>query len=112
MYVVFAEELETAADVKAHTVATLEQAFAQIVCRCGVAYHFEPGDRGWKMVLTDVEQPSRNPDPIFTSYKRVSDAQHDLMRQAIDGRLRGHIAVDLEEFHRRIGDPMRAAHAS
>jgi len=54
------------------------------------------------MVLFDVGQPSRSPDPIFTNLKRVSDAQHDLMRQAIDGRLRRHVAVELEAFRRRI----------
>lgn len=108
-YVVFAEEIETEFDLKNRTVETLEQAFAQMVCRCGLAYHFEPSERGWKMVLFDVEQPSRNPDPIFTTYKRVQDAQHDLMAQAVDGRLRGHMAVNLEEFRRRFAEPERAS---
>jgi hypothetical protein len=40
MYVVFAEELEDTADAKGHIIETLEQAFAQIVCCCGYAYHF------------------------------------------------------------------------
>lgn len=109
-YVVFAEEIETKFDLEKRTVLTLEQAFAQIVCRCGLAYHFEPSERGgWKLDLFDVEQPSRNPDPIFTTYKRVQDAQHDLMGQAVDGRLRGHIAVGLEEFRQRFMEPKRAA---
>ena len=73
-YVVFAEELETAEDIRAHTVATLEQAFAQ--------------------------QPSRNPDSIFSSYKKPRDAHHDLMTQAVDGRIRGHVAVDLVTLSR------------
>ena len=38
MYVVFAEELDDAGDAKSHTLPTLEQAFAQIACRCGSAY--------------------------------------------------------------------------
>jgi hypothetical protein len=59
-FVVFAEELEDAAGIKSRTVQTLEQAFAQIACRCGLAYRFEPGERGWKMVLVDVEQWSRD----------------------------------------------------
>jgi hypothetical protein len=33
MYVVFAEELEDTAETGGHLVQTLEQAFAQIVCR-------------------------------------------------------------------------------
>jgi hypothetical protein len=100
-YVVFAEELETAEDVKTHTVATLEQAFAQIVCRCGLAYHFEQESDGWRLILTDVEQPSRNPDSIFSTYKKPHDAHHDLMTQAVDGRIRGHVAVDLASIARR-----------
>jgi hypothetical protein len=35
MYVVFAEELENGSDAAGHRVGTLEQAFAQIACRCG-----------------------------------------------------------------------------
>ncbi len=35
MYVVFAEELEDAANPKGYLVETLEQAFAQIMCRYG-----------------------------------------------------------------------------
>jgi hypothetical protein len=107
-YVVFVEELEDVADMPAHTVETLEQAFARIVCRCGLAYQFEHGSEGWMLILTDVEQPSRNPDPIFSGYKKPRDAQHDLMAQAVDGRLRGHIAVDLEVF-RRLAPSLRAA---
>lgn len=101
-YVVFAEELLDAAEAKGRAVETLEQAFAQVMCRCGLAYHFEPTSRGWKMVLVDVEQPSRNPDPIFSNYKRASDAQHHLMSQAVDGRIRGHLAVSLQDFEDRL----------
>jgi len=101
-YVVFAEELLDAADAKGRTVATLEQAFAQIACRCGLNYFFEPTDRGWKMVLVDVERPARNPDPIYSNYKRASDAQHHLMEQAVDGRIRGHMAVSLRDFEDRL----------
>jgi hypothetical protein len=111
-YVVFAGELTEAAEAKGRAVETLEQAFAQIACRCGLAYHFEPSERGgWKMVLFDVQHPSHNPDPIFSTYKRVQDAQHDLMTQAVDGRLRGHIAVELGEFRRRFIEPQRATSA-
>ena len=111
-YVVFAEELEDAADIKDRTVQTLEQAFAQIVCRCGLAYHFAPAERGgWILDLFDVEQPSRNPDAIYSTYKRISDAQHDLMTQAVDGRLRGHVAVELETFRRRFFESQRSVSA-
>ena len=111
-YVVFAEEIETKFDLEKRTVLTLEQAFAQIVCRCGLAYHFAPSDRGgWILDLFDVAEPSRNPDAIYSTYKRISDAQHDLMTQAVDGRLRGHIAVELEMFRRQFIEPQRATEA-
>src|SRR5580704_18037485 len=84
MYVVFAEELEDVADVRSHTVATLEQAFAQIVCRCGYAYHFEQEQEGWKLVLVDVERPACNPEPVVSTYKRPRDAKNDLIAQAVD----------------------------
>jgi len=101
MYVVFAEELEEAADAKGHIVQTLEQAFAQIACRCGYNYHFEQEQDGWKLVLTDVERPECSPDPIITDYQRPRDTKHDLIVQAVDGRLRGHVAVSLEDFEKR-----------
>jgi hypothetical protein len=100
MYVVFAEELENSTDTKGHLVQTLEQAFAQIVCRCGLAYHFEQEQEGWRLVFTDVERPERSPDPIYTDYKRPRDAKYELIAQAVDGRIRGHIAVSIEDFER------------
>ena len=100
MYVVFAEELEEVADIRPHTVASLEQAFAQIVCRCGYQYHFEPrSEAGWVLVLTDVERPDRNPDPILSDYKKPDDAKHDLIAQAVDGRLRGLAAPEARGGH-------------
>lgn len=102
MYVVFAEELDDLADVKAHTVLTLEDAFARIVFRCGLSYRFEPqNEGGWAMVLTDVERPDRSPDPILSDYKKPDDARHDLIAQAVDGRLCGHVAVHMRDFERR-----------
>lgn len=103
MYVVFAEELEDVAEVQSHAVASLEQAFAQIVCRCGYAYHFEQEQEAWKLVLVDVERPACNPDPIVSAYIRPRDAKRDLMAQAVDGRLRGHVAVPLEDFRKAHG---------
>jgi hypothetical protein len=48
----------------------------------------------------DVEQSECSPDPIRSSYKRPQDAQHDLMNQAVDGRIRGHVAVSSEVYVR------------
>ena len=101
MYVVFAEELEGATDAQGHIVQSLEQAFAQIACRCGLSYHFEQEQDGWRLVFTDVERPERSPEPVHTDYKRPRDAKHDLIAQAVDGRLRGHAAVSLQDFERR-----------
>jgi hypothetical protein len=100
MYVVFTEELESTADVQSHTVSTLEQAFAQIVCRCGYAYHFEQEQEGWKLVLVDVERPGCSPEYIFSNYSRPRDAKHDLLAQAVDGRIKGHVAMPLEDVQK------------
>ena len=48
--------------------------------------------------MTDAERPERSPEPIHSSYKKPRDAQHDLMTQAVDGRVRGHIALAAEAF--------------
>jgi len=100
MYVVFAEELEGVADLKAHTVGSLEQAFAQIIARCGLTYCFAQESEGWKMVFTDPARPDCSPEPIFSDYIKPRDAKHDLMAQAVDGRLKGHTAVLAEDFRR------------
>jgi hypothetical protein len=70
MYVVFAEERENTTDTKGHLVQTLEQAFAQIVCRCGLAYRFEQEQEGWRLVFTDVERLERSPE-IYLGAKKT-----------------------------------------
>ncbi len=101
-------------DFVPNRVSALEQAFAQIVCRCGLMYQFEPEDDCWRMVFTDVELPDRSPDPMISTYKKAADAKRDLMMQAVDGRLRNLIAVPLDQFerYRRTADnhvPRRSA---
>lgn len=102
MYVVFLEEVETGPGAPLHTARTLEQAFAQIACRCGYNYRFEAADPepGWRLVLTDVERPECSPDAVYSSCIKPRDAQHDLMAQAVDGRLRGYIAVSADSYQR------------
>ena len=51
MFVVFSGDDDGFEPIR---VSALEQAFAQIVCRCGLAYHFEPENDCWRMILTDV----------------------------------------------------------
>ena len=91
---------ETPTAAMAATVPTLDQAFASICCRCGLSYRFVPADEGWTLVMTDVERPERSPEPIRSSYKKPRDAQHDLMTQAVDGRIRGHVAIRDDLFGR------------
>jgi hypothetical protein len=98
MYVVFAEELEDIASVGANTVPTLADAFARIACRCGLSYRFVSRGEGWTLELMDVERPECSPEPIHSNYVKPRDAQSDLMTQAVDGRIRGHIALDAEIF--------------
>ncbi len=45
--------------------------------------------------------PDRNPDPVFSDYKKPDDAKRDLIAQAVDGRLRGHVAIHLRDFERQ-----------
>ena len=99
MYVVFAEELDSGPPNPRHSAETLEEAFARIACQCGLSYRFEPaGEYGWCLFLTDVERPDRSPAPITSKYRRPQDAHHDLMAQAVDGRIHGHVAVPAEDF--------------
>ena len=99
MYVVFAEELDSGPPNPRHSAETLEEAFARICCHCGLSYRFEPADEyGWCLFLTDVERPERSPAPIRSTYQRLQDAQHNLMAQAVDGRIRGHVAVPSDDF--------------
>jgi hypothetical protein len=100
MYVVLLDGFDGLERPHIRRVATLEQAFAQIVCHCGYAYRFEQEADGWKLVLTNVEHPEYNPDPIFSDYIKPRDARHDLMEQAVDGRLKAHMAVTEEEFQK------------
>jgi hypothetical protein len=78
----------------------MDQAFARICCDSGLSYRFVSGDEGWTLVMTDVERPDRSPELICSSYKKPRDAQHDLMTQAVDGRIRGHVAIKDDLFGR------------
>ena len=98
MYVVFAEEIEAVADATGPVVQSLEQAFAQITCPCGYDYQFEPEESGRMLVLTDVDRPDCSPDPVHTDYMRPRDAKHDLIAQAVNERLNGHLGVSYEQF--------------
>ena len=100
MYVVFVEELD-AGQEPLHIARNLEQAFAQIACRCGYSYRFEPAqEQGWCLFLIDVERPERSPDPIHSTCIKPRDAQFDLMSQAVDGRLKGHVALSIDAYQR------------
>lgn len=102
MYVLMfaGEEEETPTTATANTVPTLDQAFARICCRCGLSYRFVSEEEGWRLELTALERPDRSPEPIHSSYKKPRDAQHDLMTQAVDGRICGHIAIRDDLFGR------------
>jgi len=91
---------ETPTAAMAATVPTLDQAFARICCHCGISYRFVAGEEGWTLEMTDVERPERSPEPIHSSYMKPRDAQHDLMTQAVDGRIRGHVAIRDDLFGR------------
>src|ERR1700760_3904781 len=100
MYVVVAEDLDPFMDLKRNAVGTLEQAFAQVCCKAGFNYHFEPEADGWLLVLTDGKRPKCSPQPIRSDFKKRDAAICDLMSQAVDGRLRGWAAIASEELRR------------
>lgn len=108
MFVVFADELEELVDLRRSTYPTLEQAFAQVCCRGGFNYYFELEPEGWRLVLTDGERPECSPDPITTDFAKPSDAKRDLMRQAVDGRLKGFIALPLKDFEQQRTQAIKA----
>ena len=101
MYVVITRDFDELADIERNTVATLETAFARIVCMCGYSYQFEPTADGWRLVLTDVERLDCSPEPVLSDYKKMDDAKHDLLAQAVDGRLKGYVAVPFDAFKKR-----------
>ena len=101
MYVVVTEELDEFSDPVKGAVVTLEQAFAQVCCRAGCHYHFEQEPDGWRLVVVDGERPECSPEPLVSNYIKRSDAQRDLMQQAVDGRLKGFAAVPLAELQRQ-----------
>ena len=87
----------------ANAVPSLSEAFERICCHCGLSHRFMASEGGWLLELTDVEHPERSPDAIFSTYKRRQDAHHDLMTQAVDGRIRGHVAIRDDLFgHARL----------
>ena len=98
MFVVFCTDDD---DFEPMRAAALEQAFAQVVCRLGLMYQFEPESDCWRLVLTDVERPDRSPDPIVSTLKKGSEARRDLMMQAVDGRLQNLVAIPAFEYERR-----------
>jgi hypothetical protein len=98
MHVVLIDGIQGDFSAKGQVCQTLEQAFAQIVCHAGLSYAFEPQEHGWELVLTDVERPDRSPDPVYTTCIKPRDAQHDLMAQAVDGRVRGYVAIYERDF--------------
>src|SRR3569833_1176749 len=100
MLVVVSEEIEGFDDPRRHAVQTLEQAFAQVCCKAGLNYHFEPEADCWLLVLTDGERPECSPEPIRSTFKKRSDAIQDLMGQAVDGRLKGWTAAPLADLLR------------
>ena len=99
MYMVLAEEIEPGIEGPL-TAGTLDQAFAQIACRCGYSYYFEGETDGWKLVLIDVERPECSPPSLHSSCLKPTDAQYDLMSQAVDGRLKGNIALTIDAYKR------------
>jgi hypothetical protein len=50
--------------------------------------------------VTDIERPECSPEPIKSDFIKRADAHRDLMRQAVDGRLKGFAAMSVEDFRK------------
>ena len=100
MFVVVADSLDDLGIVE-RPAATLEQAFAIIACLCGYTYAFEHGQHGWSLIMTDVENPAHSPDPIVATLLKSDAAKRELLRQAVDGRLKGYAAVLAADLRQR-----------
>ena len=106
-YIVFAEEVIEGMDMRPYRVESLDEGFARILNRMGYSYHFLESPRGWTLMITDPAAgdssvPRRSvPRPMTTSYKRPRDARYDLIEQAVDGRIDGHLCLHEDEFWRR-----------
>jgi hypothetical protein len=122
-YIVFAEEVIEGMDIRPYRVETIDEGFARIMFRMGYSYHFLESPRGWTLMITDpAVTDSRAPDstgpdsngldsnrlqrsvprPMTTSYKRPRDARYDLIEQAVDGRINGHVCIHEDEYWRRL----------
>lgn len=111
-YIVFAEEVIEGMDLRPYRVETVDEGFARIMHRTGYSYHFLESPRGWTLMITDPAHPERGiPRPMTTSYKRPRDARYDLLEQAVDGRINGHVCIHEDEYWRRLeqeSGPVRA----
>jgi len=92
MFVVLSEGFDLEGGPRA-VCTTLGQAFSQICCRAGLNYHFEQIADGWQLVFTDAGRPECSPEPVTSTCVKRAEAQRDLMQQAVDGRLKGWMAV-------------------
>ena len=102
-YIVFAEEVIEGMDIRPYRVQTIDEGFARIMFRMGYSYHFLESPRGWTLMITDPAKPERSvPRPMTTSYKRPRDARYDLIEQAVDGRINGHVCIHEDEYWRRL----------
>jgi len=101
MYVVVTEDFAETLDLEARVPVTLEQAFTQVCCLAGYGYHFEQQRDCWLLVITDIERPECSPEPVRSTYVKRADAQRDLMSQAVDGRLKGFMAIPLAELRQQ-----------
>jgi hypothetical protein len=109
MYLVVTEDFGELADLERSAAGTLEQAFAQVCCRAGYGYHFEQVQDGWRLVIMDIERPECSPEPVRSTYIKRADAQRDLMAQAVDGRLKGFVAIPLADLRRQHGQAVGRA---
>ena len=103
-YIVFAEEVIEGMDLRPYRVESIDEGFARILNRAGYSHHFLESPRGWSLVITDNSSaPQRSvPPPMTTSYKRPRDARYDLLEQAVDGRINGHVCIHEDEYWRRL----------
>ena len=82
------------------TMPTLRRAFDYVTdTLCGLAYGVEVVEG--IHVLTFTERRLWQPIQVISEHRLQGDAWNDLMRQSLDGRLKGFAAMPVREFYKQ-----------
>jgi hypothetical protein len=87
------------------TAPTMRRALDYVCDLAGVSFHIEGCYGGRAMVFTD-RRLWRPPETV-SIHPLEGDAQSELMRLALDGRLKGFAAMPVRDWHKKTKKPRR-----